>query len=127
MQIIQKLKKIVRHLKREILTLYFVCQDTRLPLLPKIIIGITVAYALSPIDLIPDFIPLLGYLDDLIILPLLISLSVKLVPEQILADSREKAENHNHNLKPNRIAALFIVFIWIILAVYLAGYFLKRF
>ena len=115
--IITSLKSRARELKKEILALYFAYRDPRLKLLPKLIIIFTVAYALSPIDLIPDFIPVLGYLDDLIILPLLISLSIKLIPKEIINASREKAENESQKLKPNMLIGAVFILIWILILV----------
>ena len=114
---ISKLKSRAGELKKEILALYYAYKDPRLPLMPKLVIIFTVAYALSPIDLIPDFIPVLGYLDDLIILPLLISLSIKLVPTEIIEESRKKAKNEQQNLKSNKIIAAVFIMIWIIILV----------
>ena len=73
------LKSKAMRLKREIAALYYAYQNPKLPLLPRLVILFTLGYCLSPIDLIPDFIPVLGYLDDLIILPALITLSLKLM------------------------------------------------
>ncbi|SHR48823.1 Uncharacterized conserved protein [Mycobacteroides abscessus subsp. abscessus] len=76
-----------------------------------------VAYAFSPIDLIPDFIPVLGYLDDLIIVPLGISLALKLIPTYIIEENREKAEEIRENGKPkNWFVAVLFILIWILLA-----------
>jgi len=107
---IDSLKDKARKLKTEVTTLYYAYQDPKLGLLPKIIILSTLGYALSPIDLIPDFIPVLGYLDDLIIIPALISLSVKLIPKEIFASAREKAIKEPIKLKKNNwfFALLFI-------------------
>lgn len=68
--------------------------DKRTPLTAKILIGLTIGYLLSPIDLIPDFIPIIGFLDDLIIVPLLISLSIKLIPIKVLTEAREIGRNN---------------------------------
>ena len=114
---IGKLKSKANGLKKEILALHFAYQDPRLPLLPKLLIISTVAYALSPIDLIPDFIPVLGYLDDLIILPLMISLSLKLIPLEIIEESRAKAESHNQKLKPNLVTGAIFILIWVLILV----------
>jgi uncharacterized membrane protein YkvA (DUF1232 family) len=76
-----------------------------------------VAYAMSPIDLIPDFIPILGYLDDLIILPLLITLCVRRIPEAIMKDSMKKAEEKPIRLKKNWLVATVIIIIWILVLV----------
>ena len=117
MKFILQLKQKANSLKKEILALYYAYQDPKLPLLPKILIISTVAYALSPIDLIPDFIPIIGYLDDLIILPLMISLSLKLIPVEIIEASREKAENNYQQLKPNNIAGALFIILWILILI----------
>jgi uncharacterized membrane protein YkvA (DUF1232 family) len=115
-QKIDSLKDKARKLKTEITTLYYVYQDPKLGLLPKIIILFTLGYALSPIDLIPDFIPVLGYIDDLVIVPALISLSIKLIPEEILASAREKAIKEPLKLKKNNwLFALLFISIWVVL------------
>ena len=85
-------KNSVKKIKSDIPALFFALKEKETPVVAKIMAGITVAYALSPIDLIPDFIPILGYLDDFILLPLLIALTVKLIPKAILETSRLKAE-----------------------------------
>ena len=112
---ITKLKQKAKNLKKEIFVLYYAYQDPKLPLLPKLFIISTVAYALSPIDLIPDFIPVIGYLDDLIILPLMISLSIKLIPVEIMEASREKVENNDQCLKSNKLVGAIFIIIWVIL------------
>ena len=115
-QKIDSLKDNARKLKTEITTLYYAYQDPKLGLLPKIIILFTLGYALSPIDLIPDFIPVLGYLDDLVIIPALISLSIKLIPKEILASAREKAIKEPLKLKKNNwFFALLFISIWVVL------------
>lgn len=81
-----------RRLKRDGLSLWFARQHPQTPRLAKLICIFVVAYALSPIDLIPDFIPVLGYLDDLILLPALIWLAIRFIPPSVLADSRHQAE-----------------------------------
>lgn len=113
---IDYLKDKARKLKTEITTLYYAYQDPKLDLLPKIIILFTLGYALSPIDLIPDFIPVLGYLDDLVIVPALISLSIKLIPKEIFASAREKAIKEPLKLKKNNwLFALLFISIWVVL------------
>jgi uncharacterized membrane protein YkvA (DUF1232 family) len=89
---VERWKKRVRVLKTEIQALFLARRDPRVPRRAKIIVVLVTAYALSPIDLIPDFIPLLGYLDDLIILPLGILLAVKMIPPEVMRDCRLKAE-----------------------------------
>lgn len=82
-----RLSERARALKTELTALWYASQDPRLPLRAKAAIALTLAYALSPIDLIPDFIPVLGYLDDLILVPALITLSIRLIPAPLLADA----------------------------------------
>jgi uncharacterized membrane protein YkvA (DUF1232 family) len=107
----EKLKQWARHLKREIGALYVAARDPRTPFLAKVVAITVVAYALSPIDLIPDFIPLLGYLDDIILVPLGIMLAVRLVPEDLMQDFREAAVAKSM-LKKSWMAAGFILLCW---------------
>jgi uncharacterized membrane protein YkvA (DUF1232 family) len=100
-------------LKRETLVLYYAVRDPRTPLIAKIIAGAVVAYALSPIDLIPDFIPVLGLLDDLIIVPLGIALCFRLIPEPVIVESRLRAAALAAKPKSYAAAAV-IVLIWVI-------------
>jgi uncharacterized membrane protein YkvA (DUF1232 family) len=100
-------------LKREVHALYFAARDQRTPWYAKLMTGCVVAYALSPIDLIPDFIPLLGYLDDLLLLPIGIYLALKLIPPAVLTDSRQKASGKTGKLPKNWIAAIVIVILWV--------------
>ena len=107
-----RLRQRARTIKRDTYTLYYACRDPRTPWYVKVLAGGIVAYALSPIDLIPDFIPVIGYLDDLIIVPLGIILAVKLIPEAVLVECRAEAQAHSE--KPtSRTAAAVIIAIWI--------------
>lgn len=116
MKILTKLKEKVRKLKAEIQVLIFAYSDKRTPFLAKLVIGLTVGYLLSPIDLVPDFIPVLGILDDLIIVPLLIMWSIHLIPKNILEEARKNvAENPKKLQKTNWIFAALIVFFWLFL------------
>ncbi|MGH8703783.1 MAG: YkvA family protein [Burkholderiales bacterium] len=102
-------------LRRETLALYYAARDPRTPWHAKLLAAIVVGYALSPIDLIPDFIPVLGYLDDLLLLPIGIALTLKLVPAEVLADARARAAQALE--RPRSIAAAaVIVALWIALA-----------
>ncbi len=101
-------------LKRETLTVYFAARDPRLPWPVRLLALAIAAYALSPIDLIPDFIPVLGYLDDLILIPLGVALVVRLTPPAILADARSRAE-HAAQRPVSVIAAVVIAAIWLLL------------
>ncbi|MEO8116810.1 MAG: YkvA family protein [Bacteroidota bacterium] len=116
MNLIARLQQKVRELKAEIQVLIFAYSDKRTPLIAKLVIGLTVGYLLSPIDLIPDFIPVLGLLDDLIIVPLLITLSIKLIPKVVLTDARQKVKENPEKLKKNNwLFAVIIIFIWLTL------------
>ncbi|MEG4809567.1 YkvA family protein [Microcoleus sp. F8-D3] len=122
----QSLKQAARRLKKETYAVYLASTDQRVPWYARILAGLTVAYAFSPIDLIPDFIPILGYLDDLIIVPVGIWLVLKMIPPQVLADCREKTAAEIERGKPiNRAAAVAIVAIWIGLGI-LAALWIKQ-
>ncbi|MBI9102485.1 MAG: DUF1232 domain-containing protein [Spirochaetales bacterium] len=115
MILFEKLKEKANFLKKEITTLYYAYKNPGTGPLPRIIIILTLGYALSPIDLIPDFIPVLGYLDDLIILPALIALSIKLIPQGIIEESRKRAEEEPIQFKKNWVAAIIFILIWILI------------
>jgi uncharacterized membrane protein YkvA (DUF1232 family) len=116
MGLIHTLKKRAQQLTADIAALYLALKRKDTPLLAKVIIGITVCYALSPIDLIPDFIPVLGFLDDVLLLPLLIVLAIKLIPSQILIDCREQAKGVWNNGRPKKFRyALPIIAIWLVI------------
>lgn len=106
-----------RQLKREVYALYLAAKDTRTPWYARIFAACVVGYAFSPIDLIPDFIPVLGYLDDLILVPLGIWLVLRMIPADVLAESRVRAQELMDAGKPtNRVAAVIIVLVWLLLA-----------
>jgi len=111
-------KERANQLKMETYTLYLAYKDPRTPWYARLFAALVVGYAFSPIDLIPDFIPVLGYLDDLILVPLGAALAVKMIPSDILAESRQKAEEVMSTGKPtNWAAAAVIIAIWLLLAV----------
>lgn len=112
---LEKLKEYVRHLKIETFALYLASRDPRTPWYAKLLVAGIVAYAFSPIDLIPDFIPVLGYLDDLILIPLGITLAIKLVPHTVLVECRSQAKETIKNEKPvSRVAGAVIIVIWLV-------------
>jgi uncharacterized membrane protein YkvA (DUF1232 family) len=116
--LLAELKKHARHLKAETFALYLAARDPRTPWYAKIIVAGIVACAFSPIDLIPDFVPVLGYLDDLILIPMGIALAIKLIPHSVLAECRARAQETIQNGKPvSRVAGAIIVIIWLVLAV----------
>ena len=116
---IERLKRWARELKAQLLTLWFCRSHPDTPLPAKIAAALVVAYAFSPIDLIPDFIPVIGYLDDLVIVPLGIYLVLRLIPDHVLAASREKANQwmeRNEARPRNYLAAGIILIVWAALA-----------
>jgi uncharacterized membrane protein YkvA (DUF1232 family) len=111
-------KQWARQLKKETYAIYIACKDPRVPWYVRVFAGFVVGYALSPIDLIPDVIPVLGYLDDLILVPLGILLVVKMIPSDVLVECREKAEAAMGQGKPtSRSAAIVIIGIWLVLGI----------
>ena len=115
-------KKQVKRLKSETYAIYLAAKDPRVPWYVKGLIFFVVAHTLSPIDLIPDFIPVLGYLDDLIIAPLGIAIAIKLIPPEVLAECREKAQQmFAEDQPPNKWAAVVIITIWLIGVLLLAA------
>ena len=114
----ERLKQKSRHLKIEIYALYLAYRDPRVPWYAKAFVALVVGYALSPIDLIPDFIPVLGYLDDLILIPLGVAVALKMIPEKVMDDCRIRSKELMGKKKPiNRVAAVVIICIWLMLIV----------
>jgi uncharacterized membrane protein YkvA (DUF1232 family) len=110
---IENIKQKARELKKEVFALYFAFRDKRTPWYAKAFSALVLAYAFSPIDLIPDFVPVLGYLDDLVIIPAGITLALKMIPANIMAEARVSAESHIQDSKPLGWAgAAFIILIW---------------
>jgi uncharacterized membrane protein YkvA (DUF1232 family) len=123
MALLERLKQRARHLKAETFALYLAARDPRTPWYAKLLVAGIVAYAFSTIDLIPDFVPVLGYLDDLILIPLGITLAMKMVPPTVLAECRARAKETIQSGKPfSRVAGAVIVVIWIFLAALCAGW-----
>lgn len=119
-------KRRARQLKRETYAVYLALKDPRVPWYARLVAGLVVAYAFSPIDLIPDFIPVLGYLDDLVLLPLGIALTIRLLPPDILAACRaHAAEALVDGIPTNWTAALVIIAIWVVLALWVAAAILR--
>ncbi|HLZ32057.1 MAG TPA: YkvA family protein [Chloroflexota bacterium] len=117
MAVVQRLKDRARMLKRETVALYLVARDPRTPWYARVLVAVVVGYALSPIDLIPDFIPVLGYLDDLILVPAGIALVIRLVPAEVMADCREQARTRAD--RPiSRIGAAVMISVWLAAAVW---------
>ena len=117
MSIADRLRTWAKKVKRDGVTLWFAGRHSLTPWYAKALGAFVVAYALSPIDLIPDFIPVLGYLDDVILLPALIWLAIRMIPVPILAECREQADQWmaTEGAKPSsRIGAMLIVVVWIV-------------
>jgi uncharacterized membrane protein YkvA (DUF1232 family) len=117
MKLIKIWKQRVRRLKTETYAIYLAYRDPRVPWYAKILIAFVVAHTFSPIDLIPDFIPVLGYLDDLVIAPLGIALAIKMIPADVMAQCRAEAGAAMEKEAPTgRAAAAVIIAIWLLVA-----------
>jgi uncharacterized membrane protein YkvA (DUF1232 family) len=123
---LDQLKAGARALKREAYAIYLAARDPRTPWYVKVLIFFVVAHIFSPIDLIPDFVPILGYLDDLIITPAGIWLALRLIPSEVIVEARATAETYNLDRGIGRAGAMIIILLWII-AVVAAVYFFLRF
>lgn len=111
------LKQRAKKLKRDVPAVFLALKHHDTPLIAKVLAAITVAYAMSPIDLIPDFVPILGYLDDVLVLPAMIALTVKLIPKEVWTRCRAESENMWSDGKPKKwYLAIPIILIWILIA-----------
>jgi uncharacterized membrane protein YkvA (DUF1232 family) len=114
-----------RRLRHDVYTLYLACRDPRTPWIAKAVAAGLVAYAFSPIDLIPDFIPVLGYLDDVVLLPLGVLLVSRMIPPTVMAECRERAERSLQTGRPvTWLGAAIVLAVWVALA--LGGIVLAR-
>jgi len=114
MRLLERWRGWAKALKRETLALYLAMRDARTPWYAKLVAACVVAYALSPIDMIPDPIPVLGYLDDLVLIPLGVALVRWLIPPQVLADCREQADaGIDKKIRIGFVGAAVIVVLWI--------------
>jgi len=114
----------IREINQTLAALYLARKDRRIPRRSKILIALALGYALSPIDLIPDFIPLLGQLDDLLIIPALIALALKSIPKEVLDEYRQKAEQLQMKKRFGLVSA-FILLFWFALLMWLIKILLK--
>lgn len=125
MPIFQRLQQWARTLKRDVVALYLAARDPRVPWYAKVVAACVAAYALSPIDLIPDFIPVLGYVDDIVLVPLGIALAVRLIPPALLEEHRQTALARAKR-PTSRTGAAVIIFVWVVFValsiVWVAGY-----
>ncbi len=111
---LDRLKTRARALKKEVYAVYIAARDPRTPWYAKALIFLIVAYALSPIDLIPDFVPVLGYLDDLLIVPGGLWLAIRLIPPEVLEEARATATARGVDGSASRVGAALILLIWIL-------------
>jgi uncharacterized membrane protein YkvA (DUF1232 family) len=116
LKLVERLKRWSGRLKAELYALYLAYRDPRVPLYARVFAACVVGYAFSPIDLIPDPIPVLGYLDDLVLIPLGIALAIRMIPAPVLAECREKARQVAKEKPTNWVAAAVIVVVWLSLA-----------
>ncbi|MES2026864.1 MAG: YkvA family protein [Pseudomonadota bacterium] len=113
------IRKWAKRIKRDVIVLWFARKHPETPFLAKVVCVVAVVYALSPIDLIPDFIPILGYIDDVLLVPALIWLAVRMLPPHVLADCRVQADDWitKYAKKPKSYAgAVLVILIWGLLA-----------
>jgi uncharacterized membrane protein YkvA (DUF1232 family) len=121
-----RLKEWAQRVKRDVLALYLAARDPRVPWYAKALAALVAAYALSPIDPIPDFIPVLGYLDELIRLPLGIIAVVRLIPAEVMADLRLQAEERMLIRPRSAVGAALVILLWLASAVFLVWILFKR-
>lgn len=113
---IEKVKRRAKSLKTEIRAVYLAYTKHKLPWYAKLLAALVIAYALSPIDIIPDFIPVLGLLDDVILLPLGIALLIKIIPSDVMEECRRQAQNASKEKLPkNYLVAVLIILLWIVI------------
>ena len=123
----RKLKECLRHLKGETFALYLAARHPQTPWYAKIFVAGVVAYAFSPIDLIPDFVPVLGLLDDLILVPIGIAIAIRMIPPAVLTECRVRAQAMMADEKPSsRVAAIVIIGIWVLVAALFALWVIDR-
>ena len=122
---IQRLRRWAKQLKTEIYALYLAARDPRTPLVARLVAGLVVAYALSPIDLIPDVVPVLGYLDDVILVPLGILLALRLIPSDVMAACRATAASSPDVRLRSRGGLAIVMTLWVA-ALVLIGWVLLR-
>lgn len=114
-RIIQWAKK----LKRDLIAIYMAMKNPKTPWYAKVMALVVVGYAFSPIDLIPDFIPILGYLDDALLLPIGIAITIRLIPKEIMAQARKEAENTPMHTGKHPVATAVIICIWLAFVLWL--------
>lgn len=111
---LERLRGWAREIRKDVIALYLCAKDPRVPWYAKMVTALVAAYALSPIDLIPDFLPVIGYLDDLIIVPLGILLAVRLIPPEILLEHRKAAASRQQSRPVSRSGAVLVIAVWLL-------------
>lgn len=114
LKVINKWQKRARGFKKDAYVLYYAYRDPRMPWYAKLFVLLVAGYAFSPVDLVPDFIPVLGYLDDLLIIPLGVTLAVRMIPAPVLEDSRRKAETRLARKPVLRVGAVLVALFWLL-------------
>ena len=122
---LSRLRSQAHRLKTETHALYLAALDPRTPWYAKGLVFLVVAYALSPIDLIPDFIPVVGYLDDLLIVPAGIALALTMIPHEVMAEARAKAANTPPGTRAGLVGAAIVVVLWILAIILVAAIILR--
>ena len=122
---LERAKQWAKLIKRDVVALWIAARDPRTPLCAKATAAVVAAYALSPIDLIPDFIPLIGYLDDLVIVPVGISLAIRIIPPELMAEFRQEAACRQERPQ-STVAAILILATWFV-ALFVCSYSLHRY
>lgn len=123
MEIKQRMIQWAKQLKRDLIAIYIAMKNPKTPWYARAMALIVVGYAFSPIDLIPDFIPILGYLDDALLLPIGIAITIRLIPPDILAEARKEAAEMPPVTGHHRVVTLVIVFLWLLLILWLVSLF----
>lgn len=127
MKFLKYIKTKAKVLKQELIVLHLAYKNPKTPWTAKALIILIIGYALSPIDLIPDFVPVIGLLDDLILLPLGIYFAIKLIPKDVLEECRVVAKTHQWNKRKSWMAAVIIAVIWIVIVYFIVNaFFLKN-
>ena len=121
----ERLKTLARALKRDVIAVWIAARSARTPWIARLLAVGVAAYALSPIDLVPDFIPVIGYLDDLILVPMGIALVVRLIPSQLMAEFRDEASLPSDR-PSSRVAAALVVLVWIVVLVLLGDWLFRK-
>ena len=125
--LIDQLKQKAKHLKHETTALYYAYRDLRTPWYARAFSALVVAYLFSPIDLIPDFILILGYLDDLVLVPLGISLALKMIPKEVMADAHKSADDPVQNKAIGLVFAILILCVWALILFFIISAVYKLF